>query len=74
MQELYYFKNEVKKRFLVYAFDTYYPSGWDSDLVGDFDTIDEALECFKNEKYDHKAIFDRLAGLEIDATKYGLEY
>jgi len=35
------------KRYLLFAFDNYYPSGGWSDFRGDFETLEEALEASK---------------------------
>ena len=46
------------KRFLLFAYDTYYPNGGICDLIESFDTIDEAVE-FKSKEYrDYYELFD----------------
>jgi hypothetical protein len=43
------------KRYLLFCFDGYYPSGGWGDFVGTFDTIEEAL---KNRDRDHYQVVD----------------
>jgi hypothetical protein len=40
------------KRFLLFTFDTYYPSGGWSDFKGSFDTEAEALHAYNNPSED----------------------
>lgn len=73
--QLYYIDTPPLKRFLVFSYDSYDGGGGLEALAGDFDDLNEALECFESEaRYGHRVIFDRIAGLEINATKYGLKY
>lgn len=41
------------KRFLLFAFDTYYPSGGWSDFVGAFDTIEAVDEWIGHADYEN---------------------
>lgn len=76
MEEILHYRNEVpEKRFLVFSYPDYYPSGGLNDSFDDFDTVQEAIDSLKFEDCTYnKCVFDRIAGLEIDITKYGLEY
>jgi len=38
---------EIDKRYLVFAFDCYYPSGGMCDMRDSFDTIPEAINLIK---------------------------
>ena len=74
--------SERDKRFLVFGYDQYYPSGGLGDLEGSFDTVNEAVIFMKKGKpmknykgdtiysssefYD---VYDRIKGIHID-TKY----
>jgi len=74
------------KRFLVFAYDTYYPHGGMFDLKDSFDTIEEAVERIKQGEQltdrngkvvlyhrDYYEVYDRVNGVEIDLSKYGIE-
>jgi len=59
---------DLSKRFIVFAYDTYYPGGGLSDVVGSFDTVDEAktfIQIDSMRGYDWKEIFDTKLGVEI---------
>ncbi len=51
---------EKYKRFLVAGFDEYYPTGFDNDIIGSFETLEEVIlyleEC-KN-KYNEYSVYD----------------
>jgi hypothetical protein len=53
------------KKYLVFAFWTYYPSGGMEDFIGDTDTLEEAKEMFKSEQagkaYMEGHIYDTVA-------------
>jgi hypothetical protein len=55
------------KRFLVFAGDDYYPSGGWHDLVGDFDSLEEARNvATKSEKRGHWShIIDLTTGEKV---------
>jgi len=53
---------ENDKRFLVFGCDKYYPLGGISDLIGSFDTIEEAREAVKEDSSDFWDIYDRIEG------------
>ena len=58
--------NWPHKRFLVFAFAEYYPGGALDDLVGDFDTEEEALVFKDGLGYkDFIVIYDRVSGLVV---------
>lgn len=46
------------KRFIAYAFDCYYPSGFLGDIVDSFDTLEEAISCVEKTRYDYQGVFD----------------
>ena len=46
------------KRFIVYAFDCYYPSGFLGDIVDSFDSLEEAITAAKKTRYDYQGVFD----------------
>lgn len=65
------------KRFLVFSFDSYYPSGGWNDFKGSYDTLEEA-EYAMNEKpklgyYDNNHIVDSTTG-KVVATFYPNHY
>lgn len=39
------------KRFLLFTFDRYYPSGGEDDVAGSFDTLDAAIDAASKGKY-----------------------
>ena len=53
------------KRFLVFGFDTYYPSGGMRDLKFSFDTAEEAISNIDKVEYSHVTIYDRVEGVII---------
>ncbi len=46
------------KRFLLFAFDCYYPTGGWNDFIGSYDSLDEASTAAKHCNYDFKQIVD----------------
>lgn len=53
-------------RYLVFAFDTYYPSGGIQDIVGVAATLDEAKEiALKHKSYDHVEVYDTIKDDEV---------
>jgi hypothetical protein len=46
------------KRFIVFGYDTYYPAGAFNDMIGDFDTLEEAKKCGEEDRSDWHDIFD----------------
>ena len=54
------------KRYLLFAYDTYYPSGGLCDLVNSYDTVQEAVSEANKHASDYKEIYDRIEGIEID--------
>lgn len=73
-KELFYIGSIPYKRFLLISYHRSAPSGGLEDILYQFDDINEALEAFDNEQNDRKQLFDRVKGLEIDVTSYGLKY
>ena len=61
------------KRYLVFAMDTYYPSGGMGDMIGSTDTLEEALEVVRGNGRDWHEIYDRVEGESIDLEPHGLE-
>lgn len=55
------------KRYLLFTYDTYYPSGGWSDFDGSFDSIDEIVEYLKEQDYkcDCKEIIDLETGDDV---------
>lgn len=51
---------DVMKRFLIFAWDTYYPVGGSGDTIGSTDTLIAALSVCKGKKpsYDYFQILD----------------
>lgn len=61
------------KRFILFAWDVYYPAGGCNDMIGQFDTADEAKECLVNRAkvyrtYDEAEILDIQTGERIEIT------
>lgn len=61
-------------RYLVFMYDQYYPGGGMSDLKDSFMTINQVVEFCEKETYETLEVYDRIEGLEINMTKYGLKY
>jgi len=51
---------ENDKRYLVFKYDNYYPSGGMNDLVASFDDEQEAIAFAKSGNWDYFDIYDRL--------------
>lgn len=47
------------KRYIVFDFDHYYPNGGLGDIVGSFDTVEEASEAYLACKGDEFYVLDR---------------
>ena len=56
---------EKDKRYLVFGYSSYYPTGGMNDLVDSFDTVKECIECIKNDSEDYHEVYDRMKGLEV---------
>ena len=63
---------EKDKRYLVFSYDTYHPEGGLVDMKESFDTIPEAIEFIKKDRYDYKELYDRVNGVEIELSNYGI--
>lgn len=48
------------KRYLAFAFDSYYPSGGLDDVRDSFDTLEEAIACCKKNYSDWRFVWDRI--------------
>lgn len=59
------------KRYMVFAFDSYYPSGGMNDFRFSFDTEEEFKEDF-NDSYDYYQIFDTVEITNI--SNYMMSY
>lgn len=46
------------KRYLLFCYDRYYPTGPYRDQQGSFDTLEEAAETAKKLKYDYYSVLD----------------
>lgn len=70
-------KQEVKKiepfkRFMVFACWVYEPNGGLDDVIGSFDTIEEAQErekAIKETGQDYTEIFDRVLGVRVSVDE-----
>jgi len=47
------------KEYIVFGIDEYYPHGGLSDIIGDFDALEEAIDFAKKCGYDYKEIVNR---------------
>ena len=47
------------KKWIVFAFSQYYPSGGLGDIVGSFDELDDAYKCMRETNNDYAEIVDR---------------
>ncbi|WP_312357282.1 hypothetical protein [Sphingobacterium multivorum] len=55
----------MDKRYLLFVYDKYYPSGGLFDLKESFDTLEEARDAAMKSECDYKEVYDRIAGVEI---------
>jgi hypothetical protein len=60
------------KRYLLFASDYYYPIGGAEDLVGSYDTIEEAIKALDFRKYDEANLANILDLNTLSIVKYGL--
>ena len=58
--------DEKFKRFILFTWDAYYPSGGMGDFEADFDTLEEMLEYAKGVSADYQEGFDCKERLVID--------
>ena len=61
------------RRYVAFAFDVYYPMGGWSDIVGTFDTIEEATEAIKSKLNCFDKQFDEFQVVDIQTGKIVLE-
>jgi len=72
--DINYINDSKHKRFLLFQYDQYYPSGGLRDCLS-FDTLDEVWHQIRvGLKYDTIEVFDCKEQKEVDITKYGFEY
>lgn len=57
------------KRFLVFGYPIYYPTGGMTDLLESFFTLDEAKEFIENNDWDQYQVYDRIEGLIVYKKK-----
>lgn len=50
------------KRYIVFAYDAYYPSGGVGDIVGDTDNIEECKKIFESAQCELGQVLDTLTG------------
>jgi len=58
-------KEPQYKRYMVFIWDQYYPSGGLNQVHASFDDLNEAIEYAAKTEYDYSTIFDRIEGIEI---------
>jgi len=54
------------KKFIVFGYDQYYPSGALLDIQGDFDTLEEAKDYINNNRWDFNDVIDRDTWEEVN--------
>ena len=47
------------KKYILFQYDKFYPRGGLMDIIGSFDTIEEAKEFAKKDRTDYTVILDR---------------
>lgn len=64
---------EGRKRFILFAYDDYYPCGGSGDLRGEFDSLEEAQAEGESLRNDSKEILDLDTGMwmNLDGEKWG---
>ncbi|KKT86008.1 MAG: hypothetical protein UW85_C0008G0002 [Parcubacteria group bacterium GW2011_GWA1_Parcubacteria_45_10] len=60
------------KQFLIFAGDTYYPSGGWQDFIGSENTKEEALLLMSKRHYDWWQVVDSQTGNIVDSFSRGL--
>jgi len=58
-------QNEIDKRYLVFAYDMYYPNGGLDDLKGSFDLVQDAQDFADLCDSDYFEVYDRIEGVVI---------
>lgn len=53
------------KRYIVFSFGSYYPSGGIHDCIGSFDSVEECEEAIKKERETWNQIYDRVEGVLV---------
>lgn len=56
------------KRYAVFAYDDYYPSGGMNDFCGTYDTVEEASDCGQSTGWDNWEVVD-LRTLTVVASR-----
>ena len=49
---------EQRKRYMLFGFDYHYPQGGEADVIGSFDTMDQAAKVAKEERSDNHEVLD----------------
>lgn len=62
----------MDKRYLLFGYVDYYPSGGLNDLIASYDTIEEAVKVAKEEQQEYYEIYDRIAGKRICLKSFDL--
>ena len=62
------------KRFMIFAYSSYYPSGGLEDVINSFDTLEEALRSPVPKGEDYSYIWDRIDDVEYDSRRDGDHY
>lgn len=57
------------KRYLLFGFDTFYPSGGEGDVVGSFDDLKEIDKIVKETRWDYYQILDLEKRVWIEVNK-----
>jgi hypothetical protein len=59
------------KRYIVFQYEDYYPSGGWGDLQGSFDTLEEARAFAQENRHDNTDIIDLETGEDVCALGLG---
>lgn len=53
------------KQYLLFAFDDYYPGGGWTDFIGSYETLEEAMNAYKDVRRDYFQVVDLKSGIIV---------
>jgi len=57
------------KRYVCFSYDSYQSQGGLGDKIGSFDTKEEVVACYMNNRDDHFDVYDREDGIDLDVQE-----
>lgn len=54
------------KRYILFGYDKYYPGGGMEDIIGSFDTVDDAKKAIKEDDSDKYDLLDTVDRVKVE--------